>query len=144
MLRYDQGRQDGAHIDQWEDPKYEIYHMQDRSVPVTPGCTLYSPCQVRLHPRPATAGRGGKVRQGAEGPGEGDEQGGEVAGDDQGERQVAQQQETVRTSLEGELSLLSLRRTILTIAGNTRETERGGLEDTAGRGEDEDQQQGRV
>ena len=41
MLRYDQGRQDGAHIDQWEDPKYEIYHMQDRSVPVTPGCTLY-------------------------------------------------------------------------------------------------------
>ena len=32
MLRYDQGRQDGAHIDQWEDPKYEIYHMQDRSV----------------------------------------------------------------------------------------------------------------
>ena len=37
VLRYDQGRQDGAHIDQWEDPKYEIYHMQDRSVPVTPG-----------------------------------------------------------------------------------------------------------
>ena len=30
VLRYDQGRQDGAHIDQWEDPKYEIYHMQDR------------------------------------------------------------------------------------------------------------------
>ena len=27
-----QGREEGALIDQWEDPKYEIYHMQDRLV----------------------------------------------------------------------------------------------------------------
>ena len=29
--RYDQGREDGAVIDDWEDPKLEIYHTQDRS-----------------------------------------------------------------------------------------------------------------
>lgn len=28
--RYDQGREDGAVIDDWEDPKFEIYHTQDR------------------------------------------------------------------------------------------------------------------
>ena len=32
VSRYDQGREEGALIDQWEDPKYEIYHMQDRLV----------------------------------------------------------------------------------------------------------------
>ena len=32
VLKYDQGREEGALIDQWEDPKYEIYHMQDRLV----------------------------------------------------------------------------------------------------------------
>ena len=51
--------------------------------------------QVRLHPRPAPARDGGEVSQGAEGPGEGDEPGGEVAGDDQGEGQVVQHQETL-------------------------------------------------
>jgi len=30
VLRYDQGREDGAVIDDWEDPKFEIYHTQDR------------------------------------------------------------------------------------------------------------------
>ena len=30
LLRYDQGREDGAVIDDWEDPKFEIYHTQDR------------------------------------------------------------------------------------------------------------------
>ena len=30
MVRYDQGREDGAVIDDWEDPKLEIYHTQDR------------------------------------------------------------------------------------------------------------------
>ena len=30
MCRYDQGREDGAVIDDWEDPKLEIYHTQDR------------------------------------------------------------------------------------------------------------------
>jgi len=30
VLRYDQGREDGAVIDDWEDPKLEIYHTQDR------------------------------------------------------------------------------------------------------------------
>ena len=28
--RYDQGREDGAVFDDWEDPKLEIYHTQDR------------------------------------------------------------------------------------------------------------------
>ena len=28
--RYDQGREEGAVIDDWEDPKLEIYHTQDR------------------------------------------------------------------------------------------------------------------
>ncbi|TRY74082.1 hypothetical protein TCAL_01582 [Tigriopus californicus] len=28
--RYDQGREEGAKIDDWEDPKLEIYHAQDR------------------------------------------------------------------------------------------------------------------
>ena len=30
LFRYDQGREDGAVIDDWEDPKLEIYHTQDR------------------------------------------------------------------------------------------------------------------
>jgi len=30
VSRYDQGREDGAVIDDWEDPKFEIYHTQDR------------------------------------------------------------------------------------------------------------------
>ena len=30
LARYDQGREDGAVIDDWEDPKLEIYHTQDR------------------------------------------------------------------------------------------------------------------
>ena len=30
LFRYDQGREDGAVIDDWEDPKFEIYHTQDR------------------------------------------------------------------------------------------------------------------
>ena len=30
VRRYDQGREDGAHIDDWEDPKLELYHAQDR------------------------------------------------------------------------------------------------------------------
>ena len=30
VARYDQGRVDGAKIDDWEDPKLELYHMQDR------------------------------------------------------------------------------------------------------------------
>ena len=37
LLRYDQGREDGAVIDDWEDPKFEIYHTQDR----------YSYCQTK-------------------------------------------------------------------------------------------------
>ena len=28
--RYDQGREEGAQIDDWEDPKNEIYHTTDR------------------------------------------------------------------------------------------------------------------
>ena len=28
--RYDKGRDDGVVIDDWEDPKFEIYHTQDR------------------------------------------------------------------------------------------------------------------
>ena len=34
--RYDQGREDGAVIDDWEDPKLEIYHTQDRYIAPTP------------------------------------------------------------------------------------------------------------
>lgn len=30
VARYDQGRMEGAQIDDWEDPKLELYHMQDR------------------------------------------------------------------------------------------------------------------
>jgi len=30
VTRYDQGREDGTVIDDWEDPKLEIYHTQDR------------------------------------------------------------------------------------------------------------------
>jgi len=30
VARYDQGREEGAVIDDWEDPKFEIYHTQDR------------------------------------------------------------------------------------------------------------------
>ena len=33
LLRYDQGREDGAVIDDWEDPNFEIYHTQDRYPP---------------------------------------------------------------------------------------------------------------
>ena len=39
MVRYDQGREDGAVIDDWEDPKLEIYHTQDRYL-VIPGVKL--------------------------------------------------------------------------------------------------------
>jgi hypothetical protein len=28
--KYDLGREEGARIDDWEDPKLEIYHTQDR------------------------------------------------------------------------------------------------------------------
>ncbi len=28
--KYDLGREDGAKIDEWEDPKFEVYHKQDR------------------------------------------------------------------------------------------------------------------
>ena len=28
--KYDLGREEGARIDDWEDPKLELYHMQDR------------------------------------------------------------------------------------------------------------------
>ena len=28
--KYDRGREDGAVIDDWEDPRLEIYHTQDR------------------------------------------------------------------------------------------------------------------
>ena len=28
--KYDRGREDGNQIDDWEDPKYEMFHMQDR------------------------------------------------------------------------------------------------------------------
>ena len=28
--KYDQGREEGAQIDDWEDPKNEIYHATDR------------------------------------------------------------------------------------------------------------------
>ena len=28
--KYDKGREEGAVIDDWEDPKFEIYHQQDR------------------------------------------------------------------------------------------------------------------
>lgn len=27
---YDRGRENGAEIDAWEDPGYEVYHMTDR------------------------------------------------------------------------------------------------------------------
>ena len=30
VVRYDKGRDDDATIDDWEDPKFEIYHTQDR------------------------------------------------------------------------------------------------------------------
>lgn len=30
MARYDLGREEGAKIDDWEDPKLEYYHKQDR------------------------------------------------------------------------------------------------------------------
>ena len=30
VARYDLGRDDGAKIDDWEDPKLEVYHKQDR------------------------------------------------------------------------------------------------------------------
>ena len=30
VRRYDRGRDDDATIDDWEDPKFEIYHTQDR------------------------------------------------------------------------------------------------------------------
>lgn len=30
MEKYDQGREEGAQIDDWEDPKNEIYHATDR------------------------------------------------------------------------------------------------------------------
>jgi hypothetical protein len=30
VSRYDLGREEGADIDDWEDPKLEIYHTQDR------------------------------------------------------------------------------------------------------------------
>ena len=30
MERYDQGRDEGAEIDDWEDPKNEKYHTTDR------------------------------------------------------------------------------------------------------------------
>ena len=30
VARYDLGRDEGAKIDDWEDPKLEVYHKQDR------------------------------------------------------------------------------------------------------------------
>lgn len=30
VLRYKKGRQEGAEIDPWEDPAFEIYHVLDR------------------------------------------------------------------------------------------------------------------
>ena len=30
VRKYDLGREEGAAIDDWEDPKFEIYHTQDR------------------------------------------------------------------------------------------------------------------
>ena len=30
VSKYDKGREGGAVIDDWEDPKYEIFHTQDR------------------------------------------------------------------------------------------------------------------
>jgi hypothetical protein len=30
VAKYDMGREVGAQIDDWEDPKYEIFHTQDR------------------------------------------------------------------------------------------------------------------
>ena len=30
VARYDLGRDEGAQIDDWEDPKLEVYHKQDR------------------------------------------------------------------------------------------------------------------
>lgn len=30
VLRYRKGRQEGAEIDPWEDPAFEIYHVLDR------------------------------------------------------------------------------------------------------------------
>ena len=30
VARYDKGREEGAQIDSWEDPKFEIYHVTDR------------------------------------------------------------------------------------------------------------------
>lgn len=28
--RYDKGREEGAEIDEWEDPGFEVYHQTDR------------------------------------------------------------------------------------------------------------------
>lgn len=30
VAKYDRGREDGAVIDDWEDPKFDIYHKKDR------------------------------------------------------------------------------------------------------------------
>ena len=30
VAKYDKGREPGAQIDDWEDPKNELYHTQDR------------------------------------------------------------------------------------------------------------------
>ena len=30
VAKYDKGREPGAEIDDWEDPKFERYHKQDR------------------------------------------------------------------------------------------------------------------
>ena len=30
VAKYDLGREEGAQIDPWEDPKFEIYHVTDR------------------------------------------------------------------------------------------------------------------
>ena len=30
VAKYDRGREDGAVIDDWEDPKFDVYHKKDR------------------------------------------------------------------------------------------------------------------
>lgn len=30
IAKYDKGREEGAQIDDWEDPAFEIYHVTDR------------------------------------------------------------------------------------------------------------------
>jgi hypothetical protein len=47
VKKYDLGREEGAVIDDWEDPRLELYHKKDRSVTTSYSCRFYEPLLVK-------------------------------------------------------------------------------------------------